>query len=164
MDPRLSLHVESWLNALLREKAMQTPRENQPCLIDASEFATMLCNYVLETLADDPRRCGDACGFNNATDEEILGMTGFDRELLAAAFIGAVVELSPWLGDEGAAFLQTNGGVSEEDARSFSQAAELVCEELGTRGRALLPGKTAGLKWPAPRPRRSYAAATISEP
>ncbi len=138
MDASFSLHLGSWLNALLREKSVQTSVEAAPCLIRAVELATMLSDYALETLGDDPRRCLDTCGLDRVLDHELMEATGFDAELLAVAFIGAVAELEPWLGEDGEAFLMQHGGMRHEDAVAFAHAAEVVSDNLAARGQSLL--------------------------
>ena len=137
MDTRFSLHLQTWLTALLRQKALTSATEGAPAAIGAADLAILFSDYVLETLGGDPRSCLQCCGLEEVSDAEILEATGFDREVLAAGLIGAVVELSPWVGDDGAVFLMANG-VLEEDAVEFAHAAEIVAEKLGARGQALV--------------------------
>jgi hypothetical protein len=137
MDSRFSLHLETWLTALLRQKALATATDGNPAAIGAADLSIMFSDYLLETLGGNPRSCLNCCGLEDVTDREILDVTGFDREVLAAAFIGAVVDLSPWMGSDGIAFLMQNG-VLEEDAIEFTHAVEIAAEKLGTRGQALV--------------------------
>ena len=137
MDSRFSQHLETWLTALLRHKALAGAAEEGPTAIGATDLSVMFSDYILETLGENPRSCLNCCGLEDVTDREILDATGFDRDVLAAGLIGAVVELAPWVGDEGAAFLKDNG-VPEEDAIEFAHACEIASERLGARGQSLV--------------------------
>ncbi len=144
MDPRFSLHLQSWLPAVLRQKALATSVESMPALIGTADLATMLSDYILESLGEDPRSCLTCCGLDHVMDREIADATGFDGDAVAAALIGAVCELAPWVGDAGVAFLIQNG-VPEEDAVEFAHAAEIAADKLGARAQALvaeLSGRT----------------------
>jgi hypothetical protein len=144
MDTRFAQHLQSWLTVMLRQKALATATEDAPAPLGVTDLARMLCEYVLQTLTADPRASLTCCGLDDVTDREIAEATGFDRDGVAAALIGAVVELSPWVGTEGTAFLVMHG-VPEEDAIEFAHAAEITAEKIGARGQAIvaeLSGRT----------------------
>lgn len=137
MDMRFSLYLETWLTALLRQKAIATVTECSPNVIGAADLSMMFSDYLLETLGGNPRSCLNCCGLDDVTDREIIEVTGFDSEGLAAGLIGAVVDLSPWMGTDGVEFLMQNG-VLEEDAVEFAHAVEIAAEKLGARGQVLV--------------------------
>lgn len=130
-------HLELWLPTVLRDKAIHSADECRLHFIGASDFASMLGDYVLTELAFNPTSCWTACELDLVADETIVEASAFPHELLAAALIGAVLELTPWQGDEGVAFLIENG-VPPDDAREFSAAVDVVAEKLGARGQALI--------------------------
>jgi hypothetical protein len=136
--PRFTLHLETWLTLVLRQKAIASGAGDQAAAgIGAADFATMISDYVLEMLGGDPRSCLSCCGIDDVTNDEIVEATGFDRDVLAATFVGAVLELAPWVGFEGMSLLMAHG-VPEEDAVEFTHAVEIVSEKLGVRGQALI--------------------------
>jgi hypothetical protein len=137
MDTRFSLHLQTWLTALLRQKALASATDCTPAAIGAADLSIMFSDYLLETLGVNPRLCLNCCGLDDVTDREIIDATGFDSDVLAAGFIGAVVELAPWIGDDGVAFLMQNG-VLEEDAVEFAHAVEIAAEKLGARGQVIV--------------------------
>lgn len=135
MDTRFSFHLETWLTALLRQKALAA--DCRPPVIGAADFSIFISDYILQTLGDDPRSCLHCCGLDQVSDRDLTEATGFDRDVLAAGLIGAVVELGPWVSDDGVILL-TQNGVLEEDAVEFAHACEIATEKLGARGQALI--------------------------
>lgn len=125
------------MTAQLHDRAVTREGGEQMRFIGAVDLATMMADFVLDCLSEEPGCCANTCQLDDVTDDEILEATGFSRELLAAAFIGAAVELAPWCGEEGLAFMLING-VPEDDAAAIAEGAETVCERLGSRGRTLL--------------------------
>lgn len=137
MDTRFSFHLETWLTALLRQKALAHAADRDPPVIGAADFSIFISDYILQTLGEDPRSCLHCCGLDDVSDRELADATGFDRDALAAGLIGAVVELGPWLSDDGVSLL-TQNGVLEEDAIEFAHACDIATEKLGARGQALI--------------------------
>lgn len=129
--------LEKWLVTVLQAKAIASARENRLCFIGASDLATLLAEHALSRLTENPNACWTACELDHVPDEQILTTTGFSAELLAAAFIGAVLELGEWQGDRAVSFL-TRNGVAVEDARDFVASVEVVVEKFGARGQALI--------------------------
>lgn len=130
-------HLEHWLPAVLRAKTIRSASEQRLHFLGASDLATMLGDYVLTQLALNPTSCWTACELDQVSDDTIVEVCGFPHEMLAAALIGAVLELTPWQGDDGVAFLLAHD-VPAEDAREFSAAVDVVADKLGARGQALI--------------------------
>ena len=106
-------------------------------LIGASDLTDMLVDYVLTRIADTPHACWTACEIDHVADDEIVAATAFAPEVLAAAFIGTVVELSFWQSDEGYRLLSDNG-MSADDAREFAAALDVVTEKIAARGQGII--------------------------
>lgn len=130
-------HFEWWLPNVLRAKAVESARDERLLFIGATDLATMLSDFVLTQLGINPNSCWTACELDHVSDEHLSATSGFSSELLAAAFIGAVIELSPWQGDEGAEFLVAHG-VPPDAAFEFVAALDVVTEKLGARGKRLI--------------------------
>lgn len=131
------IRLEKWLVTALQAKAIASVREHRLCLIGAADLATHLAEHTLRGLTANPNSCWTACELDQVTDEQILATTGFTAELLAAAFIGAVLELAEWQGDRAVTFLIRHG-VALEDARDFVASIDVVVEKFGARGQALI--------------------------
>lgn len=130
-------HLEHWLPTTLRTKAIQSEHDTHLHFIGASDLATLFSDYVLTELSTTPTSCWTACELDHVSDEQLVEAICCPPELLAAGFVGAVVELALWQGDEGVAFLVAHG-VPSDDAREFSAAVDVVAEKLGARGRTLI--------------------------
>jgi len=130
-------YLELWLPNILREKAIASAGEDRLLYIGASDFSVMLADYILTQLAQAPASCWTCCHLDQVNDEEIMESTGFAAEVVAAGFIGSVIELTPWQGDVGVQFLVSNN-VPIDDAREFSAAIDVIAEKLGARGQELL--------------------------
>lgn len=130
-------HLESWLSSTLRAKAIASAREERLVIIGASDLATMLSDYVLTRLIENPTSCWSACELDQVSDQEFLEAIHVAPDVLAASFIGAVLELAPWQIDEGVGFLVAHG-VPAEDAREFCAAVDVVADKLALRGQVLV--------------------------
>lgn len=137
MPNRFLQQIDWWLPTLLRQKAVESASESRLVFIGASDVSTFLSDYILTQIAESPNSCWTACELDQLPDAEILAATGINMDLLAAGFIGAVIELSRWQGEDGYEYLVVNG-VPPEDAKEFTAAIEVVTEKLGARGQALI--------------------------
>lgn len=130
-------YLEHWLPATLRAKAIRSASEHRLHHIGASDLASLFSDYLLSELSLSPTACWTACELDHVTDAELIEATGCPQELLAAGFVGAVLELAAWQGDDGVAFL-IREGVPPDDAREFVAALDVAAEKLGARGQALI--------------------------
>lgn len=130
-------HIDHWLPQVLREKAIGSAQEDRLVYVGATDFSEMVADYVLNELAALPTCCETGCDVDFVSNETLTEATGFGRELLAAGFFGAVVNLVPWQGKGAIDFLTVNG-VPRDYAVEFVTAVEMVAEKLGRRGHALV--------------------------
>lgn len=129
--------IEWWLPVILREKAVESAREQRLCFIGAADLAKMITDYVLTEITANPVSCWTACGLDQVSDDDIENATSLSPEVLAAAFVGAAVDLAPWQGEPCVTFLIEND-VPADAAREVAAAVEVVAEKLGVRGRNLI--------------------------
>jgi hypothetical protein len=136
MRARFLIHLKSCLNSLQhRLTVSDTPEDDRP-FIGPAEVGTMIADYVLLRLAEEPPSCTSGCDLDDVPDGALLRLTGFTPEKLAAALVAAAVRLEVWVGARGVSFMRGNG-VPTEDAWDVSRGAARVCDKLRRRSRAL---------------------------
>lgn len=129
--------LDRWVLCILRQKTAESAPDEMPAQVTATDLSLMISDYVLMRVAEQPSSCWSGCGIDEVRNDQILLVTTFSDEALAASFIAAVCELNRWQGEEGVRIMLDHG-VPAEDALEIAAAIEVVSGKIGARGQELI--------------------------